>query len=464
MDSPFPNAADARDADALGTPGIGIVTPGAVARHGGVRRESALGWLVAGVGALAGAVVILALTLPHLGDAAPAAQGAPPSPSATPPASPVPPSPSVTPTPEVPTVSFTLVAAGDVLIHQPVTASATHGGVIDYAPLMAAVQPYIEGADLALCHMEVPVAPAGTAPSGYPMFGAPAEIVRDLALGGWDGCSTASNHSVDRKFAGITTTLDLFDSYGLGFAGTARTEQEAQHTQFYDVRTGDRVIRVANIAFTYGLNGLPVPAEAPWSVNLFNADAADATPIIAAAQAARDQGADVVVASVHCCVEYRTAPTDAQASIVSQIGASGLVDLYIGHHAHVPQPIELIPGGPSGTGMWAAYGLGNYLSNQDAACCVANTDSGVILTATIAVDPDDAVSVGVEWTPVTVDRRSHHTMHVLTDIPEGTATLSAGEVSTRLGRVTDAVGGAAPLRTTPATRLADEAYREARIP
>lgn len=356
------------------------------------------------------------------------------------------------------------MAAGDVLTHVPVNQSATSGGVLDYSPLMAGIDPYVAGADLAICHLEVPVAPEGQSPSGYPMFAAPAELVRDIAEAGWDGCSQASNHSVDRKFAGVVTTLDYFDAYRLGFAGTARTAEEAAKVQLYSVREGSRVIKVANISFTYGLNGLPMPSEAPWAVNVFNANAADAAPIIAAAQEARAQGADVVVASVHCCVEYQTAPTAAQRSLVEQIAASGTVDLYVGHHAHVPQPIELLPGGPQGEGMWAAFGLGNYISNQDTQCCAAQTNSGVLLTATFSVDPESNVDVGVEWTAVTVDRLNRHTMYVLREVPDGAGRLSAAEVQARLSRVADAVGPQAPERVTPPPSLADAAYVDPRKP
>ncbi len=421
-----------------------------------------VGWLVA---AIAGAGVALALAWAFAapGDSTPIAEPSAslsPSPSAEAPS----PTPSPTPEPTIPTVEFTLVAAGDVLTHVPVNQSATSGGVLDYSPLMAGIDPYVAGADLAICHLEVPVAPEGQSPSGYPMFAAPAELVRDIAEAGWDGCSQASNHSVDRKFAGVVTTLDYFDAYRLGFAGTARTAEEAAKVQLYSVREGSRVIKVANISFTYGLNGLPMPSEAPWAVNVFNANAADAAPIIAAAQEARAQGADVVVASVHCCVEYQTAPTAAQRSLVEQIAASGTVDLYVGHHAHVPQPIELLPGGPQGEGMWAAFGLGNYISNQDTQCCAAQTNSGVLLTATFSVDPESNVDVGVEWTAVTVDRLNRHTMYVLREVPDGAGRLSAAEVQARLSRVADAVGPQAPERVTPPPSLADAAYVDPRKP
>lgn len=421
-------------------------------------------WLV--VSGLTGIALAVGVSLAYVNwvEGDPVAQ---PTPSASPDpvASPTPtPSPTAAAEEPPPTVTFTFVAGGDVLTHAPVNQSASASGVLDYSPLMENMRPYVEGADLAICHLEVPVAPPGTAPSGYPMFGAPAEIVRDLKEMGWDGCTTASNHSVDRKFAGIVATIDELDAHGMGFAGTARSEEEAAAVQFYHVREGKRVIRVANISWAYGLNGLPIPAEAPWSVNIFDADAEDASPIIAAAQQARDQGADVVIASVHCCVEYRTAPTPAQRSIVEQIAASGLVDLYVGHHAHVPQPIELVAGGPNGDGMWAAFGLGNFLSNQDTQCCVAETNSGALLTATISADPDGRVTVAPEWTAFTVDRLGKHTMYLLRDIPDGAGRLSAGEVAARLNRVASAVGSAAPERTTPPTKLADAAYVDPRGP
>lgn len=361
----------------------------------------------------------------------------------------------VAPTPPpLPPTTFTMVAAGDVLPHAPVVDSATTSAGINFVPLMEPVRAYIEGADLALCHMEVPVAPPGTEPSGYPMFGSPSEMVRDLDAIGWDGCSTASNHSVDRKAAGIAATLEQFDAFGMGATGTARTEAEATTTQMYVVHGVARDVKVAHISFAYdSLNGLPKPQGQPWAVNTFSADAADASPVIAAAGLAREQGADIVIASVHCCIEYETTPRAPQRSVAEQIAASELVDVYVGHHSHVPQPIEKLPGGVNGDGMWVAFGLGNFLSNQDTQCCAAETNSGVLLTTTFTVDDEGRVDTSVEWTAITVDRLGSHTMHVLNDVPGGAGRLSAAEVAARHARVAAAVGPSAPERAAPAQPL-----------
>lgn len=362
------------------------------------------------------------------------------------------PTPTPTPIPD-PDADFTIVAAGDVLPHLPVLSDARVAGGYDFGPLLAPLNPWVQGADLALCHMEVPITPAGTAPSGYPLFGTPPEIAAGLKAQGWDGCSTASNHSVDRGFAGVTATLDAFDAAGLGHTGTARSALEQSQPQVYQLERAGQTVTVAHVAATYGTNGMPIPADKPWSVNLI-----DVPAMAAQAAAARAAGADLVIASVHCCVEYQTAPTAEQLAFDQAIADTGQFDLLIGHHAHVPQPVAHLTGGPRGEGMWVAYGLGNYLSNQDGECCVENTDSGILLTAHVSspgafpaegTPAGPARVTGVEWTAITNDRLGGHQVHALADIPNGTSTLSPAVVADRLARVTAAAGDQAPQRTTP---------------
>lgn len=363
------------------------------------------------------------------------------------------PTPTPTPTPDA-DAEFTIVAAGDVLPHLPVLADArVAAGTYDFGPLLAPMNPWIQGADLALCHMEVPITPPGVAPSGYPLFGSPPEMAASLKAQGWDGCSTASNHSVDRGFAGVTATLDAFDAVGLGHDGTARSAVEQSQPQLYQLERAGQTITVAHIAATYGTNGMPVAGDKPWSVNLI-----DVPAMAAQAAAARAAGADLVIASVHCCVEYQTEPTPEQAAIDQQIADTGQFDLLIGHHAHVPQPMVHLSGGPRGEGMWVAYGLGNYLSNQDGECCKEDTDSGLLLTAHVSspgafpaqgTEAGPARVTGVEWTAITGDRKGGHQVHALVDIPDGTSTLSPAQVAERLARVSAAAGDQAPQRTTP---------------
>jgi poly-gamma-glutamate capsule biosynthesis protein CapA/YwtB (metallophosphatase superfamily) len=317
--------------------------------------------------------------------------------------------------------TFSLLAAGDILPHDPVIRSATGpGGKVDFSPLLAGLDPWVAGADLALCHLEVPIAPRGTEPSGYPVFGAPAALVRDLAEQGWDGCSTASNHSLDRGVEGVRTTLRRLDAAGMGHTGTARSAAEQDAPQLYRIRRDGRMMTVAHLAATYGTNGIPIPADAPWTVDLIDAD-----DLVSRAKAARQAGVDAVVVSLHAGTEYTEELTDEQRDVVDRLARSRQVDLVIGHHAHIPQRIDRVGRGPDGDGMWVAYGLGNLLSNQSTDCCDARTSNGVLLSATFRQEhAGGPVRVAdVSWTGSTVDIAAGPRGPALPDLGTGSCTL-----------------------------------------
>lgn len=360
-----------------------------------------------------------------------------------------PPPPAATPSPPPQEdIELTLLAAGDVLTHAAVNDSATGADGIDYSPLLSGIDPWVAGADLALCHLEVPVAPPGVAPSGYPVFRAPVEIVRDLGEQGWDGCSTASNHAADGGYDALAATLDAFDEAGMGHVGTARDKQESRGAQFYELRRDGRTVTVAHLSATYGLNGLP-PPRGTWSVDII-----DPARIARQARAARAAGADLVIASLHDGVEYVTEPTKHQRAATRALARSRQIDLVIGHHAHVPQPVERLRGGPAGDGMWVAYGLGNLLSNQGADCCVPASAVGLLMVADIVQPPEGNTRVtGVRWAATTVDRAAGHRLRSTRDAlarPDGTL-LTTAELQERLQIAQDAAGDRAKEQEGPPT-------------
>jgi poly-gamma-glutamate synthesis protein (capsule biosynthesis protein) len=247
------------------------------------------------------------------------------------------------------------VATGDVLIHQDLelTAGALQDdGSYDFSSVLAPVAPLIRAADLAICHFETPVAPRGGPYRGYPSFAVQPEIVDALAGAGYDLCSTASNHSLDDGAGGLVRTLDALDAAGIAHSGTYRTEADSRTPTIVDVHG----IKVGHVAAAYGLNGGGPPADRAWEVSL--ADVPDVDGMLAAAARAKAAGAQVVIASLHCCVEYQHDPTDAQMAAVRTLLASPDIDLVLGHHAHVVQPFEEIGG------KWVAYGLGNFVAEM----------------------------------------------------------------------------------------------------
>ena len=208
-----------------------------------------------------------------------------------------------------------------------------------------------------------------TALSSYPRFRAPRELARDLAEAGYDGCSVASNHALDFGEQGVVATLDALDEADLAHAGTARSPEENTRPAWYDVDG----IAVAQLSYAYGFNGFVRPAGKEWLV-----DQIDPALILADAQAARDAGAELVVVSMHWGNEYRHEVVEAQQTVADALAAvPGAVDLIVGHHAHVVQPISKVGE------MWVVWGMGNQLSNNAPRCCPAETTDGVVVTVTI---------------------------------------------------------------------------------
>ncbi|WP_330324173.1 CapA family protein [Streptomyces pseudovenezuelae] len=251
---------------------------------------------------------------------------------------------------------FTLVASGDVLPHSSIIDRARFdagGNGYDFRPMLAGVRSVVSRADLALCHMETVYGANGDY-TGYPTFKSPPEVAQALGVTGYDGCSTASNHTLDDGAGGIRRTLDALDRAGVRHAGSARTEGEARTVTV--LRAGPA--KVAHLAYTYDTNGFPLPQGQPWAVNLM-----DETKILADARAARKAGADVVVVSLHWGTEWQDAPDEQQLALARDLTAARTggrpdVDLILGTHAHVPQAYEKV------NGTWVVYGMGDQIAGE----------------------------------------------------------------------------------------------------
>lgn len=312
------------------------------------------------------------------------------------------PLPTPTPTPSTVTMSF----SGDVLSHGSVIRQSEANGLNhptrthDYVPMFAPIAERIAAADLAICHLETPVSSDNVALSGYPIFNAPRDLPASLADVGFDGCSTASNHSIDRWPEGIVSTLNQMDAAGLGHAGMSRSAEEQNTPTLYEVNG----ITIGHLSFTYGLNGFVLPADQPYLVNVTTVDA-----VLAQAAQARQAGADVVVLSIQWGNEYAIDPTPVQLEQAAAFTASPDIDMIIGAHAHIIQPIDTV------NGKLVVYGLGNFLSNQSAECCPEVSQNGIIVEVDVTGSDSAGYAVSeVRVIPTRVDR-SNYTIVALPD-------------------------------------------------
>jgi poly-gamma-glutamate capsule biosynthesis protein CapA/YwtB (metallophosphatase superfamily) len=231
-------------------------------------------------------------------------------------------------------VRLTLAASGDLLIHSPLFERARalgDGDDYDFKPMFRYVKPRIDGADLAICHLETPLT-TGT-PRAYPVFAAPADLAPAIRDTGWDACTTASNHTLDAGQEGVEETVRELDRAGVKPAGSYRSAAARGETTMLEAKG----VRIALLAYTETTNGVPLPK--PYSVNLARRER-----ILADARRARQRGAEVVIVSLHWGTEYQHAPSAKQRRLADALTRSPDVSAIIGQHVHVVQPIRRVNG------------------------------------------------------------------------------------------------------------------------
>ena len=293
-----------------------------------------------------------------------------------------------------PSVRLTIAASGDLLIHGPVIAQALANGDgrrYEFRPMLTNVRRIVSRADLGICHLEVPL--TDSAPQGWPVFRAPADLADAIAWTGWDACSTASNHSVDNGVEGMDFTIRRLDRAHVRHSGTnlSATSQRA-------AMLSARGVKVALLAYTSMIPGLTPPPEG-WRLNMAEPDR-----ILADARAARRAGADVVIVSVHWGDEYVHEPSGFQLDLARRLTASRDVTAVIGQHVHVVQPVRRMNGKP------VVFGEGNLLSNQTAACCPVESQDGMVVLLDVLAGPEGSKVTRVRYIPTEV---SHPTFEVV---------------------------------------------------
>jgi poly-gamma-glutamate capsule biosynthesis protein CapA/YwtB (metallophosphatase superfamily) len=300
---------------------------------------------------------------------------------------------SPSPTPAGPR-QLTVLGAGDVLIHPPVweQAQADAGGEgFDFYPIFAALTDAVSAVDLAICHLETPVAPPEGPFHGWPRFSAPPQLLPALVEVGYDSCSTASNHTLDQGEEGVYRTIDALEEAGLAWAGSARSAEEAATPTVLEVTTADgRTVSVGQLSYTFGFNGLLRPEGKEWIANLIDVD-----QILEEAAAARAAGAEIVILSMHWGQEYVVEPTASQLEQARVLIASDDIDLILGHHVHVVQPVERFDDG------WVVYGMGNQIARH--AQPIDAQREGAMVTATFVEQDSGWTVTQIEAIPTWVD-------------------------------------------------------------
>lgn len=275
----------------------------------------------------------------------------------------------------VPNGTFTMTAGGDLLSGDQITTETTKHLWEDIAPF------YFENSDSIYANLETPIA------ASQPVKNAPRSVNETPQLNGTEGMlnrylnsggginffSTANNHCLNQGERGLIETLELLNKKGIPQVGTARTKEEQDDIPIIE-KNG---LRIAYTAYTFTLNGDKVPEGKEYMVNHvhLNDPDEDLSLIKKHVAIARDRKADVVFAFLHWSLEFESYPIENIIKMGHRVLEECGVDIIIGNHAHVIQPLERYNftdpfSGEKKSGL-IAYSLGNLVADF-------NTDNSLL--------------------------------------------------------------------------------------
>ncbi len=264
-----------------------------------------------------------------------------------------------------------MIVAGDITAHVPQIEQAKVGeDEYDFTPSFEIIKSYLQEGDITVGDLETAqagpeirsVAWGVTGYTGFPEFNAPQELSEALKQAGFNAMTMANNHTLDRGYDGLMTSLAHVRGLGIETFGAYKSREERDTPTIIE-HDG---IEIAFIGYTYGLNGIPIPDGHEYCVN-YVPEFEDITPVIEDIQAAREYGADLVAVFPHWGSMYVSEPQPQRLrEVASRMAAAG-ADLIMGGHPHYIQPLEWFfnetEDGKERASL-AIYSLGNFLSNQ----------------------------------------------------------------------------------------------------
>lgn len=275
--------------------------------------------------------------------------------------------------------TVTLHAVGDILVSNSIINDArVTDESYDFTKMFENVKPYLQNADLAIANQETVVGGVELGLSGYPRFNSPVEIADAVVDTGFHVVTLANNHTLDRDEKGVLMSREYWDTLDILTTGAYVSEEDRNEVRLIEING----IQFAVLNYTYGTNGIPIPENKEYLVNLIDEQLIEQD--VQKAQLL----ADVIIVALHWGNEYEVMPNEEQKRLAQFISDLG-VDIILGTHPHVLQPPAWITR-EDGKRTFVAYSLGNFLSSQDQ---LPRLIGGVIGLDITKVEKEDQVDI-----------------------------------------------------------------------
>lgn len=250
-------------------------------------------------------------------------------------------------------VDVSIVFAGDAMQHIAQVNSAKRAGdLYDYSECFTEVKDYVSSADYAVVNFETTL--GGKPYTGYPCFSTPDSYADALAAAGFDLFLNANNHTLDRGYKGLIKTIETLDKKDIPHIGTYVNKSSREMSVPYIKNI--KGIKIAFLNYTYGTNGIK-------PTNGVKVNYIDTLQIKQDIVKSREVGAEVITVAIHWGEEYNLLPNRSQKKLADFLCNQG-VDLIIGGHPHVIQPMEIRHSEKYNKDCLVVYSLGNFISNM----------------------------------------------------------------------------------------------------
>ena len=318
--------------------------------------------------------------------------------------------------PEIKESFATVLSTGDIMVHSTqVDGAKQPDGSYDFSCYFKECEKYFKNVDLSVANLEVTFGGKESgAYSGYPAFNTPDTLADAIKSSGLNFLITSNNHSYDTGLFGLKRTAQVLKEKGIEFIGT----REDENKPLYTVKDVNGIkIGMANYGYeTSGsqagrkyLNGNIIAEEANNLVATFNYNNIDKfyTEAENTINAMKQSGAEFIVFYMHWGNEYQLSQNTWQKSIAQRLANLG-VDIIIGSHPHVIQPVELIYSEDGQNTTVCLYSTGNAISNQRQelmdSCPSGHTEDGLFFTYTLRKYGDDVTLESVNIIPTWVNK------------------------------------------------------------
>ena len=310
----------------------------------------------------------------------------------------------------------TVISTGDIMVHSTqLDGAKTQSGEYDFSAFFKEAEPYFKAADLAVANLEVTFGGTESGQySGYPVFNTPDSLADTIKASGLNFLITANNHAYDTGLYGLKRTAQVLKQRGIEFIGTRET---ADDLNFAVKEINGIKIGIANFTYeTSGkiagrkyLNGAIIAEEANDLINSFSYDRIDEFYTTSANMISemKSGGAEYIVFYMHWGNEYKLSPDTWQKTIAQKLSNLG-VNMIIGSHPHVIEPVELIRSEDGESTTVCIYSMGNCISNQRQelmdSCPTGHTEDGVLFSFTLKKDKDGVSLNGLDLIPTWVNK------------------------------------------------------------